>query len=778
MKRCSTCGSEFADDALYCQWDGAPLASESAEVDPYVGHVVKDQFELLAPIGQGGMGTVYRAVQRGFDRTVAVKILHSDLARSPEVLARFHREAKIASRLEHPNIVHVYQFGDLPDGNLFLAMEFLDGRSVLEVLRADGAIEIGRALHIAQQICAALGEAHEAGIIHRDLKPENIMLVRRGSDPDFVKILDFGIAKFVTSEGQGDIHTQQGLVFGTARYISPEGASGDPVDARSDVYSLGVVLYQMLSGEVPFHSENPISLLLMHINDKPPPMRSKARAAHVPPAVEEVVMRALTKRPADRYANAREFGQALLDAAGRSSLALPPVSGSPRRASEAAAAGARPVPASIAPPPEPAGGALPPMIRTLEGPAVAPEDAKEPAFVGSWQAPRQMPATRLQAAVSLEELEERATSILAASTHAGAIAPAPSEDRPSRADPLARTDPAGTPVDSQSMEAVRLPSNRAPIVIVLVVVLLLGAAAAAVAYVRTRGPSVPGQGPDIAAAEAALAAGRLTSTAGDGAVDLLERARAATPTDPSIVDLRNRVVARLESDADQARREGRLANARDALRLLLRVDPAHPRARASLDGIERALGPSGGPTTEGPSGPSLQPVSGPPVSGGPPAAVVTVSETAFVGRVVHLTARLTGLARGVAFTEPRFRVARRVQGEAATPVVATTGGDPGSFVAEFTFSKQGTWDVTFSVSTGAASPIEGTLAVQVHVPTPGGPFTTGGGSADVDPPDGGTTGITTPVTGDGGVGTIHTPPEKPPRRRRPPPDGGGGGRWM
>ena len=302
MKRCTTCGSEFADDAVYCQWDGAPLAQESAEVDPYIGQVLKDQIEILAPLGQGGMGTVYRAVQRGFDRTIAVKILHADLARNPEVLARFHREAKIASRLEHPNIVHVYQFGDLPDGNLFLAMEFLDGRSLLEVLRADGSIEIGRALHIAQQICAALGEAHEAGIIHRDLKPENIMLVRRGSDPDFVKILDFGIAKFVTSEGQGDVHTQQGLVFGTARYISPEGASGDPVDARSDVYSLGVVLYQMLSGEVPFHSENPISLLLMHINDKPPPLRGKARAGHVPPAVEEVVMRALTKRPADRYA--------------------------------------------------------------------------------------------------------------------------------------------------------------------------------------------------------------------------------------------------------------------------------------------------------------------------------------------------------------------------------------------------------------------------------------------------------------------------------------------
>ena len=322
MKRCPTCGSEFADDALYCQWDGAPLAAESAQVDPYLGQVLMDQIEIIEPIGQGGMGTVYRAQQRGFDRTVAVKILHSDLARSPEVLARFHREAKIASRLEHPNIVHVYLFGDLPDGNLFLAMEFLDGQSLLDVLRRGGALEVGRAIHIALQICGALGEAHEAGIIHRDLKPENIMLVRRGDDPDFVKVLDFGIAKFVTSEA-GDVHTQQGLVFGTARYISPEGASGDPVDARSDVYSLGVVMYQMMCGEVPFHSENPISLLLMHINDKPPPLRSKPRAARVPPAIEEVVMRALAKKPADRYTNAREFGLALADAAARSSVALP-----------------------------------------------------------------------------------------------------------------------------------------------------------------------------------------------------------------------------------------------------------------------------------------------------------------------------------------------------------------------------------------------------------------------------------------------------------------------
>lgn len=417
------------------------------------------------------------------------------------------------------------------------------------------------------------------------------------------------------------------------------------------------------------------------------------------------------------------------------------------------------------------------MIRTLEGPAVAPEDIKEPAFVGTREAGRDMPATRLQAAVSPEELEARATSILAASTHAGAmgVSSLVREPRPSRADtdPLAATDPAGTAVDSLSMEAVRLPSSRAPLVIGIVIVLLLGAAAAAVAYVRTRGSGTPAQAPDIAAAEAALGAGRMTGAAGDGAVELLERALAIAPAEPSVVDLRNRVVARLESDADQARREGRLADARDALRLLLRVDPAHPRARASLEGIERALGPSGSPTPGGVANPSLQQVSGAPVPATPPAAVVTVAETAFVGRPVHLTARLTGVAAGTAFTEPRFRVARRVQGEAPADVVATTGGDPGSFVAEFTFPKQGTWDVTFTVGAGGAAAVEGTLAIQVHVPGPGGPFTTGGGSGDADALDGGTT----QEAADGGTGTTHPPPEKIIRRRRNPPDAGGG-RWM
>ena len=345
------------------------------------------------------------------------------------------------------------------------------------------------------------------------------------------------------------------------------------------------------------------------------------------------------------------------------------------------------------------------------------------------------------------------------------------------------------------MDAVRLPSSRAPLVVTLVVLLLLGAAAAAVAYVRTRTPGA-GSGvaaQTVAAAEAALSAGRLTTASGDGAVELLERAIAADPEGGAVVDLRNRLVARLESDADQARREGRLTAARDCLRLLLRLEPAHARARSALENIEATLaGPGGTPTA---SPPSLQTVSGPsgatdpsappgPAASGVPSVAVSAAETAFVGRAVHLTARLSGAPAGAAFAEPKFRLSRRGPGESAVDLPATTGGDPGTFVAEFAFPKAGTWDVVFSLSS-SGSLVEGRFALAVHVPGPGGPFTTGGGGgAEADAPDGGT------ATQAGGGGTDEAdggaggddPPVKIIRRRRPPPPapdaGGGGGRWM
>src|SRR3954469_19826887 len=205
----------------------AASASRDAEDDPYLGQEISGHIEIRQLVGIGAMGRVYRAFQKGIDRDVAVKILHRELSANAQLVSRFTREAKVASRLQHPNVVQVLLAGQLPDRALYMVMEYLDGLSLQSALAAaSGALPLVRALHIALQLCEAVGEAHAQGIVHRDLKPENVMLVRRGSDPDFVKVLDFGIARLDWADRSGSLATQAGLIFGTARYISPEGAEG------------------------------------------------------------------------------------------------------------------------------------------------------------------------------------------------------------------------------------------------------------------------------------------------------------------------------------------------------------------------------------------------------------------------------------------------------------------------------------------------------------------------------------------------------------------------
>ena len=188
------------------------------------------------PRGRGGEGRVYRAFQKGIDRDVAVKVLHRELSANQQLVARFHREAKVASRLQHPNVVQVHLAGQLPDGAMYIVMEYLDGQSLQTALAsAGGPFPLERALHVALQICDAAGEAHSQGVVHRDIKPENVMLIRRGDDPDFVKVLDFGIARL--NWGEQSMATAAGLIFGTARYISPEGAQGEAVGPEGDVYA-------------------------------------------------------------------------------------------------------------------------------------------------------------------------------------------------------------------------------------------------------------------------------------------------------------------------------------------------------------------------------------------------------------------------------------------------------------------------------------------------------------------------------------------------------------
>ncbi|MFW6023905.1 MAG: protein kinase domain-containing protein, partial [Myxococcota bacterium] len=322
---CPRCGGRYDVAARYCQRDGAPLVSGETEADPYLGRELLGQFRIEEVIGTGGMGTVYRARQPSLDRDVAIKILHAELAGNAEAVRRFQREARVATALDHPNVVRVLLLGQLDDGSLYLVMEHLSGRSLGQLVRDEGPLPLERALRIALQICDGVGEAHSHGVVHRDVKPENVVIVHRGRERDFVKVLDFGIARLLWDEQT--MVTQSGLIFGTARYISPEGASGEPTDARSDVYSIGVLLYQLLCGETPFDGDTPVTLLLQHVHDTPPDIRERVRVAD---PVAEVIMRALRKRPAERFDDAAAFGDALREAALASGALSSPMAGAAR----------------------------------------------------------------------------------------------------------------------------------------------------------------------------------------------------------------------------------------------------------------------------------------------------------------------------------------------------------------------------------------------------------------------------------------------------------------
>ena len=294
------------------------------------------RFELLNPIGSGGMGTVYRAVQRSVGRHVAIKILSPEHAANASGLARFVREANIIARLTHPNLVQLVDFGRDREGRLLLVMELLEGESLRPLLRRESRLAPERAAYITVQSLNALRVAHAAGVIHRDLKPENIFLHRAGDD-DHVKVLDFGVAKL--TQGETHENTTAGSLVGTLRYMAPEQIAGEAPDARIDVYSMGMVLYEALSGAMPYDTRDRFVLLRQIIADEPAHLLT--RAPDIAPALADVVMRAIQKVPADRFQTVDEFRralmpflgadharlQALADASGRPSATGAPPSG-------------------------------------------------------------------------------------------------------------------------------------------------------------------------------------------------------------------------------------------------------------------------------------------------------------------------------------------------------------------------------------------------------------------------------------------------------------------
>ncbi len=278
--------------------------AEEAAAEALIGQVLADRYRIEALLGSGGMGSVYRAEHVHMRKAVAIKVLHREMTYLPEVVARFEREAVAAARIEHPNVAGAKDFGRLEDGSFYLVLEYVEGRSLRRVLDEGGALDAPLALHIARQITAALAAAHAAGIVHRDLKPDNVMLVPRAGEPDAVKVLDFGIAKLSAEDTRDQpALTRVGSVFGTPEYMSPEQAVGQSVDARSDLYTVGILLYEMLEGRTPFAGDGGmVGVLTRQMTAEPPPLSSG-----VDPALAQLVMTQLAKSPEQRIQTADEL---------------------------------------------------------------------------------------------------------------------------------------------------------------------------------------------------------------------------------------------------------------------------------------------------------------------------------------------------------------------------------------------------------------------------------------------------------------------------------------
>jgi eukaryotic-like serine/threonine-protein kinase len=293
--------------------DGSAAVSKNSAVpDPLIGRVINDRFKINALIARGGMGKVYRAEQSPLGRVCALKVLNPSYAgeQDPEFHKRFFLEASIASKLTHPNTVTIFDYGRTDDDVYFMAMEYLDGHTLHRAIREAGHFPEERVAHIARQICRALREAHSLGVIHRDLKPANIFLVEHGDETDFVKILDFGLVKNVSDTKTEEL-TQTGLFMGSPKYMAPEQIRGDRVDARTDIYSLGIIMYEMIAGKVPFDRPNSVNILMAHVNEAPPPLRQMNPNVQVSANLEETVARCMAKEIDQRFRSMDEVLAAL-----------------------------------------------------------------------------------------------------------------------------------------------------------------------------------------------------------------------------------------------------------------------------------------------------------------------------------------------------------------------------------------------------------------------------------------------------------------------------------
>lgn len=301
----------FESEIRHCPEDGAPTITTEDE-NSLIGKVIDGRFSINGLLGVGGMGAVYRAHQFSTDRDVALKLLRRNLVEDEDMIRRFFREARAASSLANPHAVTVFDFGQTSDGILYIVMELVNGRTLAEHLHENpGPMELRRAVRIITQVLDALVEAHAAGIVHRDLKPGNILVLENDLHQDFVKVGDFGLAKMVEGDARG--MSQSGLVLGTPEYMSPEQAQGRKLDVRSDLYSLGVVLFELLAGVLPIEDESPMATMMKKVREVPLTLGEVAPQAKTPVPIEELVRSLLARRPEDRPATAREVRKALND---------------------------------------------------------------------------------------------------------------------------------------------------------------------------------------------------------------------------------------------------------------------------------------------------------------------------------------------------------------------------------------------------------------------------------------------------------------------------------
>jgi serine/threonine protein kinase len=312
VKTCPQCGKEYDAQTKFCPTDGSTLRSASGSGDDIIGSVIADRYHVIRKLGEGGMGQVYLAEHVKMGRMSAIKVMTPALVHDTDAVGRFNREAANASRINHPNIAAIYDFGETSDGLIYLAMEFVEGESLTRMCEALGALDAPRAAEIARQVASALEAAHERGIVHRDLKPDNIMISRGRDGGPLVKVVDFGIAK--AAEGANQKVTRTGLVVGTPEYMSPEQLTGDTLDGRSDLYALALVTFNMLTGMLPFTGQTTQEALLKRLTDRPLTLAEARPDLYWSPELQAVLDRALSRLAQDRYQHANEFGTAIVAA--------------------------------------------------------------------------------------------------------------------------------------------------------------------------------------------------------------------------------------------------------------------------------------------------------------------------------------------------------------------------------------------------------------------------------------------------------------------------------